>query len=297
MLARVLEVALRIGVIVATAVAGHLVALGGRALSRRLLASTRISEAKVQTLSGFATSVVVFALYFTAIGLTLSELGISITAYLASASIIGLAVSFGSQGVVQDVITGLTLVSSDLIDVGDLVEVGGQTGIVDHVGIRFTVLVNFSGARVFIPNRTVGNVVNYPQGFVRAFVDVRLPGDAALAGKVEARARELSLAAYEEFPGVILVAPSVEGRDRTSAGYEYLRLKFRIWPGQGALIEGPVKQSLVQSLRDIDPTFADWMVATHYRAESRDPRAGKRLPRPAAVRSRPTPPGGDRERR
>jgi small conductance mechanosensitive channel len=98
-------------------------------------------------------------MYFVAVGLVLKEFGISLTAYFASATIIGLAVGFGSQGLVQDVVNGLTVVFSDLFDVGDMVEIAGQTGFVQKIGIRFTVLNNFMGAEVFIPNRTIANVV------------------------------------------------------------------------------------------------------------------------------------------
>ena len=79
-------------------------------LSRRILNSRSVSQAKIKTITSFITSVAVFVLYFVAFGFVLSELGISLTTYFASASVIGLAVSFGLQGVVQDVIMGLTVV-------------------------------------------------------------------------------------------------------------------------------------------------------------------------------------------
>lgn len=272
----------RIATIVLITLGTTLLILAVRWASRRALASRVGSEEKFKTLVGFLTSVVVFVLYFVAIGMVLSELGISITTYLASASIIGLAVSFGSQGVVQDVITGLTVVLTDLLDVGDMVEVSGQTGIVEHVGIRFTVLVNATGARVFIPNRTIMNVVNYPRGFVRAFVDVRLPADPALASQAEELIRRAVTGADRQFGALVLVPATVEDRQATDA-YDFIRVKFRIWPGQGAILDTAVKPSLAQALRTLDPTYADWMVAVHYRAEPRSDDPAKRLPRPAAV--------------
>lgn len=105
----------RISLILAVAVGAHLVALAIRWLGRRTLSSRLGSEAKVQTVTGFVTSSLIFVIYFAAVGFIFRELGISLSTYLASASVIGLAVSFGSQGLVQDVITGLTLVFSDLL--------------------------------------------------------------------------------------------------------------------------------------------------------------------------------------
>ncbi len=275
---------LRILVIVLVAGVAHATVIVVRTLSHKLLQSRIASPVKFQTLTGFAVSVVVFGLYFVAIGLLLKELGISLTAYFASASVIGLAVSFGSQGIIQDVITGLTVVFADLVDVGDMVEVGGQIGIVQRVSIRFTVLVNFTGAQVFIPNRTILNVVNYPQGYIRAFLDIRLPEDATLADQAEDRVRTMVSALYEQFPGILLVPPTVVGREVTSAGSAYLRVKFRIWPGQGGVLETFARQSIVQALRQLDDTYADWMVAVYYRAEPKGADPSRSLPRPAALR-------------
>ena len=89
---------------------------------------SRLRLRRLQSLATLLSSAMLFALYFLILGLILAEFGVSLTAYLASASVLGLALGFGSQGIVQDVVTGLTLIFSDLIDVGDLVEVSGETG-------------------------------------------------------------------------------------------------------------------------------------------------------------------------
>lgn len=278
---------LRVALIVAVALGAHLTALAIQWTSRTILLRAHVrSETKILTITGFATSVLLFGIYFGAFGFVLSELGVSLTTYLASASVIGLAVSFGSQGVVQDVITGLTLVFTDLLDVGDMVDLGGQTGIVESIGMRFTVLVNFAGARVFVPNRSIATLVSYPNGYTRAFLDARLPDDPDKRDEGERRLKEIAQSAYEQYTGILLIPPTVEGRIATSAGFVYLRIRFRIWPGQGAVIEGAVKAAAVQTLKALDATYADWMVTIHYRAESADRDAARRLPRPSALRAR-----------
>jgi small conductance mechanosensitive channel len=83
---------------------------------------SRLRLRRLQSLATLLSSAMLFALYFLILGLILAEFGVSLTAYLASASVLGLALGFGSQGIVQDVVTGLTLIFSDFIDVGDLVE-------------------------------------------------------------------------------------------------------------------------------------------------------------------------------
>ena len=113
---------IRILIIVGVVMGAHLAVVGLHRLSRKLMAS-RVGSAfsKARTIVSIAGSVAVFAVYFGALGMVLKEFGVSLTAYLASASIIGLALGFGSQGLVQDVVTGLTLVFSNLLDVGDMV--------------------------------------------------------------------------------------------------------------------------------------------------------------------------------
>ncbi|MGB5546182.1 MAG: mechanosensitive ion channel domain-containing protein [Polyangiales bacterium] len=270
------------------AVTAHLGVSIVRRLARHVLLSRLGSEAKAQTVTGFAQSMLVFVLYFGAFGFGLDELGVPLTTYLAGASVIGLAVSFGSQGVVQDVITGLTVVFSDVLDVGDLANVGGQVGIVESIGMRFTALIGFSGERVFVPNRTIANVVNYPDGYIHAYMDGQLPSaDEGARVQTTKLAESIAKSAYEQYRGILLLPPTIENIHDTGAGDGYVRIKFRVWPGQGQLIEGPIKEGLVSALKQLDPSYASWMVSVYYRAEpSESERPKMRLPRPAVLRDR-----------
>lgn len=253
-----------LGVVVALHLGVHLVRVGGERLTRtKATASVR----KLRTTISLATSVAVFTLYFLAVGFILREFGISMAAYLASASVIGLAVGFGSQGVVQDVVTGLTLIFSNLVDIGEMVNIGGQTGIVHSIGMRFIVLENSHGALVNIPNRTVTNVVSYPSGYVRLIVDVSLADDEHTRRQMIAQTEQLVPTVAEQFPGIMRSPPSVEGLVRTSAGRAFLRLKFRIWPDRIEPIGQSFRQELLHQLKKLDPGYADWMVAVHFEVE------------------------------
>ena len=238
----------------------------GRPLAERRLSSR---ASKVATIVSLTSSIILFATYFVAFGLILRELGLSLKAYLTSASIIGLAVGFGTQGVVQDVVTGVTMVFADILDVGDMVEISGQTGLVRSVGMRFTELENSFGARILIPNRTIGNVINYPKGYIRALVDVDLPAESELAQKVEAKVSEVVSGALEQYPGILLAAPSIEGRVRTSSGKGFLRVKFRVWPGRGAAIESGLRNELLGLIKRIVPEYEDWMITVNYEIEKK----------------------------
>jgi moderate conductance mechanosensitive channel len=282
------HVAARLLVIVLAAIAAHIAVVLVRVSSAWLLGSRVGSITKARTFTRFITSVAGFVIWFIAVGFAFSELGIPLQTYLASATIIGLAVSFGSQSLVQDVISGVTLIFTGLINVGDMVEIGGQNGVVEKIGIRYTELRNVQGAQVFIPNRNVANVINYPVGYIRAFVDVRLPIDATLRGRATSELDHISRAAYDQFTGIMPRPPSLitvplpgteeapgppfsggETRATTTGpgAAHFARIKFRIWPGQGLLIETTVRQRILGTMRALDPEYQDWMVAVHYRVE------------------------------
>ena len=259
---------LRILIVAAIMVGFHLMVIFVRRLSNKWM-SSKVSKkvSKSRTIGSLATSALVFLLYFSAFGLILNEFGVSLKAYLASASIMGLAIGFGSQGLVQDVVNGLTVVFSGLFDVGDMVEISGQTGIVSTFGMRFTVIQNAFGAEVSIPNRTITNVVRYPRGYIRGLVDITLFADPHLARQAEEKVKTIVQATFEQLSGTFVYPPSIEGRVKTSSGKEFLRVKFRLWPGRGTPIETVFKQEVFYSLKALDPNYQDWMVTVNYEVE------------------------------
>ena len=264
----------RLAIIVAVVIVAHLVVRLIRNVSERVMArSTHHSLSKVRTVNTLVTSVLVFVLYFGALGWALTELGVSLTAYFASASIVGLAVGFGSQGIVQDVVTGLTVLLTDMYDVGDMVQIGGEVGIVQRLGMRFTILQNAMNANVIVPNRSITNVINYPRGYVRIHADITLPTDPEKAQSIEREAKALTDSVYEQFSGVFRAPPEVIGRLTTPSGKSYLRIKFRIWPSRGAPIEAAFKQELPRSIKSIDNNYEDWMVSVNFEVEKPVPRS------------------------
>jgi len=226
-------------------------------------------QPKFITVTRLFVSAIIFVIYFFAFGLILQEFGCDLTTYLASASVIGLAISFGSQGFVQDIVIGLTLIFGDAMDVGDLVEITGTTtviGRVEEIGLRFTKLINFYNQKVFIPNRTIANVSRFPYGGVDAYGDVHIPADAdrqKALSIVQTVAREM----WEQFGAIILTEPVIDKVEATpDSGWNYFRVHFQIWPGQWGLIETTFRQRVVSVMKIFDPNYADWQVPVTYRA-------------------------------
>ncbi|PIP71564.1 MAG: mechanosensitive ion channel protein MscS [Nitrospinae bacterium CG22_combo_CG10-13_8_21_14_all_47_10] len=251
--------------ILAIAFTVHLIVLGVERFGKKYISAKRsASLAKTITVAGLIKSVTMFSLYFGSLGFILSEFGVSLTAYLASASILGLAIGFGSQGLVQDLVAGLTLIFADLIDVGDTVEISGQSGIVKKIGMRFTVLENSLGSLVAIPNRTISNVISYPRGYIRCFADIMLSKDVEHKTKMEKVAELVLKDIEDQFPGIFRAPPEFMGCQKSPSGKEFLRIKFRIWPGRGSPLETVFKQEIIQNFKAIDPNYSDWMVSVNY---------------------------------
>ena len=225
---------------------------------------------KFITITRLIVSAVTFIIYFFGFGLILQELGVNLTAYLASATVIGLAISFGSQGLVQDIVIGLTLIFSDAMEVGDLVEVAGVItiviGRVEEIGLRFTKLINFYNQEVFVPNRTISNVSRFPLGGIYAYADIQIPLAADEIKAVEA-IKQIAAGMWGQFGAIILSEPVVGPVEKAAGGsWKFLRVHFKIWPRQGSLIESTFRQQIVSSMRIFSPTYADWQVPVTYRA-------------------------------
>src|SRR5690606_19130260 len=262
----------RILVLVGVALAGHLLVKLVHRTGARIMAPEGAGQAaiargrpKVASLTTLVVSALTFTIYFGALGLIVAGLGLPVTGYLASVTVVGLAIGFGSQGPVQDVVSGLTLIFSDALDVGDVVEIVGLTGRGGSIGLRFTTLVTVLEQRVLVPNRSIGQVNRYPRGYIRVYVDAQVPegvSDAEAVAAVEPLAKGMS----RQFRGIVLSEPEILGvRKAGQGGWRFVRIKFRVWPGQGALIEGPFRQRVIHALRKLDPDYADWMVSVTYR--------------------------------
>ena len=125
---------------------------------------------KAKTIGEVLKSVLKYMTYFIGAALILSDAfnGISV----AMASVGGFALGFGAQSLVKDIINGFFILFEDQYGVGDHVTIGTFSGIVETIGIRTTVIRDFSGDVHLIPNGTINQVTNHSRGNIRFIVDV-----------------------------------------------------------------------------------------------------------------------------
>lgn len=129
-------------------------------------------SARIRTLLPLLRRVAITALAVMVSLIVLSELGINIGPLLAGAGVIGLAVGFGAQTLVKDVITGLFILVEDTIAVGDWVSVGGHEGDVESLSIRTIRIRDVPGTVYTVPFSEVGTVINYTKDFSNVMVYV-----------------------------------------------------------------------------------------------------------------------------
>ncbi|TCZ57788.1 mechanosensitive ion channel family protein [Roseicella aquatilis] len=146
------------------------------AIQRRLTQISRDSQAarsaRVRTLLPMLRTVLgVVILVFVVLN-ALAQLGINVAPLLAGAGVVGLAIGFGSQTLVRDVITGIFLLLEDAVAVGDVVQVGGMTGVVEHLSIRSIRLRATDGSVHIVPFSAVTTVTNMTRDFAFAVLDV-----------------------------------------------------------------------------------------------------------------------------
>ena len=137
----------------------------------------QLREQQTRTMAGLLYSVGVSVIVAVAILTALPEFGFNVTPVAAAAAVASLAFGFGAQTLVKDLINGFFIVFEDQYVVGDLIQLNGETGRVEYLTLRRTVLRNAGGAIVTIPNSLVGQVANLNRDWSQAFIDVTVPSD------------------------------------------------------------------------------------------------------------------------
>ncbi|TWT06259.1 mechanosensitive ion channel family protein [Planococcus sp. CPCC 101016] len=145
-----------------------------KTFSVRIKGPMLYNERRQQTLSKLLSNVVAYVVYFIAGVSILSTFTIDITGLIAGAGVLGLAIGFGAQNLVRDVITGFFIIFEDQFSVGDYVRIGAAEGTVEEIGLRTTKVKAWTGELFIFPNGTITDVVNFSIHNSIAVVDVNI---------------------------------------------------------------------------------------------------------------------------
>lgn len=188
---------------------------------------------RLRTLVTIARSVALLVIGIIAGAAVLDELGIQTAPLLAGAGVIGLAIGFGSQKLVQDIITGLFILLGDTIRVGDVVNVGGRSGVVEAMTMRTVTLRSYNGDVHTIPYGAIDVVTNQTRDFSYWVMDIGIGYRESVDHAIDVL-RELDTQLRREWPWRRLILEPVEiaGVDKFDDSAVVIKARVRTRPGE-----------------------------------------------------------------
>jgi moderate conductance mechanosensitive channel len=203
----------------------------GRAVSEATKRSRAVAQAIEWTLVSLT--------YFVAGVLAIRQLGVPLPTLVAPATVAGVALGFGAQQVVGDLLAGFFLFSEHQFGIGDLIRLSqpgqttGVTGTVEELTLRVTKLRTATGEFVVVPNSALRQVTNLSKDWSRVVLDIPIRATEDLAAATDVlRDAARSLAEDDAWSSLLLGAPVMSGVETIEVGYVQLRLVVRTLPGR-----------------------------------------------------------------
>ncbi|MDL2289383.1 mechanosensitive ion channel family protein [Clostridia bacterium OttesenSCG-928-F22] len=218
-------------------IAAKLAIVFGKKLLRKILfpkTKTRFVKVKKgETIYSLMKSVLKYVVYFAAIVaiLYVVGLGAAATSLLGAVGIGGLAISFGAQTLVKDIVNGFFFLFEDQFSVGDHVELAGIAGLVESVAIRTTTVRALSGERYTIPNHSITVVKNFSRGSILAVADIEVAYETDLEKAYASMQRAATL--FCENNEDVVEEPSVVGLTSLGQSGVVLRMACQVKPLTG----------------------------------------------------------------
>jgi small conductance mechanosensitive channel len=205
-----------------------------------------------------ATWSLVTLLYVVVIVLVMVRLDVPLTAIVAPATVAGVALGFGAQRMVQDLMGGMFVIAERQYGYGDVIRVlspGSTTGVlgtVEDVTLRITRLRTPSGELLVVPNGDIRQVVNLSRDWARAVIDVPVPVGADLKRVTEAL-RDVCRAAFNEagLHELLLDAPTVMGVESIELDHVNIRVVARTLPGKQFDAARRLREHLADALQQV----------------------------------------------
>ncbi|KMY46501.1 mechanosensitive ion channel protein [Bacillus sp. FJAT-27916] len=215
----------------------------------RLQAKSKGTDNRTKTLESLTKNIISYIYSFILIVTILELFDIKVTAILAGAGIVGLAVGFGAQGLVSDVVTGFFILLERQIDVGDEVTIGLIKGTVEVVGLKTLQIRDYDGSLHFIPNRQIATVSNHSRGTMRAMVEIKLSENDHF-DLITMVIQDICRKMAEENDDIVL-GPDILGIQELGISDFTIRIVARTTNGQQAYVERVLRQQIKLAIDEI----------------------------------------------
>ena len=215
----------------------------------RLQAKSNGTDNRTKTLESLTKNIISYIYSFILIVTILELFDIKVTAILAGAGIVGLAVGFGAQGLVSDVVTVFFILLERQIDVGDEVTIGLIKGTVEVVGLKTLQVRDYDGSLHFIPNRQIATVSNHSRGTMRAMVEIKLSTDDNFE-LITMVIQDICKKMAEENEDIVL-GPDILGIQEIGVSDFTIRIVARTANGRQAYVERVLRQQIKLAIDEI----------------------------------------------
>ena len=215
----------------------------------RIQSKSKGTDNRTKTLESLTKNIISYIYSFILIVTILELFDIKVTAILAGAGIVGLAVGFGAQGLVSDIVTGFFILLERQIDVGDEVTIGPVKGNVEVVGLKTLQVRDYDGSLHFIPNRQIATVSNHSRGTMRALVEIKLTQDdnfELITMVIQDICRKMA----EENEDIVL-GPDILGIQDLGISDFTIRIVARTANGQQGYVERVLRQQIKLAIDEI----------------------------------------------
>jgi small conductance mechanosensitive channel len=194
-------------------------------------------EKRVQTLRSIITSVLNIAILAVGSMIILEKLGFNIAPILAAAGVVGVAVGFGSQRLVEDIISGLIILIDDQIRVGDFVKIGDKTGLVEKIDLKMVVLRDVEGNVHFIRNGKIDSITNMTKDYSCCVFEVTADAKESIEQIIEViKSTTEDLRNNSEFSNEILEPVEIFGLDKFNDASIVIKARLKTKPNKQWLV-------------------------------------------------------------
>jgi small-conductance mechanosensitive channel len=202
-------------------------------------------QQRAETMGSLLKSVATGMILAIVVMTVLAKIGINIAPIIASAGIVGVALGFGAQNLVKDLLSGVFMILEDQYGVGDTVDLGEATGTVEAVGLRVTRLRDVNGTVWYVRNGEILRVGNQSQNWARTVLDVTVSYETDL-DRVQDILQQVATSTYEEpqFHDVIIEAPEVWGVERFDKDGVVVRVVLKTAPAQQWLVARAMRRRI-----------------------------------------------------
>jgi small conductance mechanosensitive channel len=201
---------------------------------------------RTETIAGVLQSIVTFGIGAITLALVLGVFGINLGPLLAGAGIVGVALGFGSQNLVRDFLSGVFMLLEDQYGVGDVIDVGEASGVVEGISLRTTRLRDVEGTAWYVPNGEIRRVGNKSQLWARGILDLRVAYDTDIAHALQVIKEVADEVWHDEaWSDRVIEEPEVWGIEQFGPKEVVIRLAVKVEPGSQWAVNREVRARLL----------------------------------------------------